>query len=144
MGNPLSTVMGTMSNQFSSRIANVYFTKISNVSKFQKIRKSNISNTFKETLMSKELKLETTKLTCLARNLRENSFSQQRRDFCTNTVFGFHQRNPPGQSKPNRSYFQPTEPLFHGDGHFVEGTCYVTIVFSFIVINLVNLFTLDS
>eukprot|EP00092_Neocalanus_flemingeri_P041357 GFUD01045031.1.p1 GENE.GFUD01045031.1~~GFUD01045031.1.p1 ORF type:complete len:125 (-),score=12.77 GFUD01045031.1:84-458(-) len=122
-----------MSNNFTSQIANVYFTRISNISKFQSIpRKTIASNKFKETLMSKHLKSETKV------NLLKKGFFCHKRLFSTNSTLGFHQRNPPGQSRPNRNHLLPAEPFYHGDDHFVAGTCYATIVFVFLFMNVVT------
>ena len=114
-----------MSKNFTSKLANVYFTTNSNISKFQPFsNKVAISNPFKEVLMSKQLK-SGRKLTNLAGNLRQNSFLQARY-LSTSEVHNFHQRNQPGQRRSN-----------NGDNS-VAGSCYLTIVFAFVVINLVT------
>ena len=125
----------TMSNNFTRTVANVYFTRC-NVSKFQEeSRKTTISNSFKENLMSNQLK-SGRKVTWLARNLRRNSFPQTRL-LSTNAAHNFHQRNPPGQNRPIRSHLLRSEPHSQPiDDSYIAGTCYIAIVFAFLLMNI--------
>ena len=123
--------------RFTRTIANVYFTRC-NVSKFQeKSRKTTISNSFKETLMSNQLR-SGRKVTWLAKTLRTNSFPQTRL-LSTNAVHNFHQRNPPRQNRPIRSHLLRSEPHSQPiDDSYIDGTCYIAIVLAFLLMNIVK------
>merc|ERR1712215_375936 len=135
-----SLYMLKMSHQFTYRLANVYFTKMSNISKFHPVNLKVIANNpFKQSLMCNEVKYQTKVSSDQARHLRRHPFVQ-RRHYSTTEIILFHQRNPPVGNKFNRL---PLEP---GNYYFVsiEGVCYVIIIFSFIYMNIVNILTIST